>query len=223
MPERLTKCRLILLCIALSAASLPREARAQLHLGIEGGWGSGCKDAVEGFPASTFQGAGVFGGSLGYRFGFGLDLELAFLQTSPKLVENGQEFGTVTLAPILLRVGYWGVPADTGFGGHLAVGFGGVASSFKKGPYILALESQYGATFDSWAKGDSFAFDLVGGVEYFAARWLSVGADARLLLARRGTQWQLTGPGGSAPVPDVNTYVLLSGQITAVLRFWLRL
>jgi outer membrane protein W len=194
----------------------------KFSVGALGGWAWSIADeAVDGFPDTDFKDSGVYGGSIMYRFHTGIAFELMAEHLELDLKENGTKFGTLKMTPVMLLLKYQGMPSTgSGFTGHADIGGGINFTDFEKGPYLKDLEQSYGVTY-SIDTDDSFIFTLGAGVDYFFTKHFSLTLDGRFLLGNVDTSWEVSGPGGSANINDIDTFKASTAQALAVLRLWL--
>jgi len=223
-----TRARVGLAVLAALLAAAPRPVAAQLHLGLEAGL-HGDLGGVEGLELTELKRAAVWGPSLGYRFGFGLDLELAVRRFAPRLVKSGinpADWGTLDLTLVLLRGGYQFKPRREGPAFHGAMGFGFAMADFREGPFLKDLARQYGHEVDFMTRGmDSFAFDAEAGFDWFLNPYLALTANLRLVLVRQDFKVfpkQAAVDLGMTDPTSNPTFVLLGGDVTVGLRlyFW---
>jgi len=209
-----------LAALAALLAAAPRPVAAQLHLGLEAGL-HGDAGGAEGYDRTEFKRAAIWGPSLGYRFGFGLDLELSARDFAPRLVEDGTDFGRLHLTLVLLRAGYQLKPRRAGAGFHAAMGFGFAMADFRRGPFLNDLARQYQTEVDFITTGDSFAFDTEAGFDWFLNPYLALTANLRLVIVRQDFKI-VAGPATVQLGFDNPTFVLLGGDVTVGLRlyFW---
>jgi hypothetical protein len=180
------------------------------------------KEAIKGFSESEWRSSSLVGANIMYRWSNGLALEVLAQRYKFGLEEGNNKFGTLEVTPIMLLIKYQGLPnSNTGFAGHGDLGGGIGFGSFAKGGFITNLEQASGVTFDV-KTSPSFVFNIGGGPDYFFTRWLSMNADARLLLGNMGTTWSASGPGGTGQLGDVDSFLVSNFQFTAGLRLWWR-
>jgi len=177
-------------------------------------------EAVEGFPDTEWDTKGVFAGSLLYRFPSGFAIELLGESLDMELKENGASFGTLKMKPIMLLFKFQGMPVqESGWAGHGGIGGGINNTSFEKGTVLTDLERASGATINI-TTDKAFVFELGGGADYFFNRHVSVNFDLKMLLCNVGTNWSVSGGGGSATIPDINKFMVSNIQALAGLRVW---
>jgi hypothetical protein len=210
----------------LGGAGLPSAARSQLNLGLEAGYFGGNKDAVEGFPSTRFDSTVLLGGRLGYlvafRSGLGIGIDAVARGFETPLKEGSVDFGELRVRPITLGLSLaYRPPGGSGLGGRIGLGFGVAPASFNHGSALQALERQNGVRFTIRNEKPGFAFDMPLGLDYFVAPWLSLGAEARLLVVRVETKWTVSGPAASVPVQDIEAFVAVSGELVVGARLWI--
>lgn len=209
-------------------AGLPAMARGQVNLILEGGYFSGDKVVLEGFPQSRLDSAPQVGARLGYVIplggGNGLGIDLGGRRFATHLRVGNDDFGTLTATPITLRVSHaYRPPSGRGLGGHIGLGAGFAFSSFTKGPFLLAAEGA-GSSIVVKNERSGVSFETPVGLDYFLARWISIGAEARLLVMRIGTDWKVDGTSHFPGYPGhdvIQNFWIGELEFAATVRFWI--
>jgi hypothetical protein len=198
-------------------------ARAQFHAGVAGGYAASIAgDGLAGFGDTTLGGTSTRAGSAAYRIGNGLVLGVRAEQLRLHLTETGADMGRLRITPLLVSVGYQGLPANgRGFTGHGQFGGGIALTSFTNGAFVSDLERMTGATMQVRTKSAP-AFEAGGGVDYFVTRQISFTTDFRLLLSNVPVSMTAVGPRGSAAVPGVEKFFASSAQVLGGIRLWIR-
>lgn len=149
-------------------------------------------EAVDGYQDSEWSTGSAFGGSIIYRRANGLMFELLIEQFEMGLEENGDEFGTLKATPILLMVGYQGLPKNqTGLAFHATIGGGVASSDFEKGDFVKDLENTNGGNIDI-SNDSAFMFEVGGGMDYFFTKNIAVVLDGRFLIGSIDSKWEYT-------------------------------
>jgi hypothetical protein len=193
-----------------------------MHIGATGGYAASItKEGVAGFGDTSLGKSKTYGADLGYRFGSGLKLGVRVEQLRLGVRESGLDLGTLAMRPVLVTVGYQGMPAKgRGFTGHGQFGGGVALSRFTNGPAIVNLERATGARLETTTR-TSPAFELGGGVDYFVTRQVSLTTDFRVLLSNVGTQFTAVGV-RRVPIDGIDKFFASNAQVLAGVRIWFR-
>lgn len=159
-------------------------------VGAFGGFVTGVTgEAVDGYEDTEWENGSAFGGSIMYRTANGLMFELLYEQFEMGLEENGSEFGTIKVTPILLMIGYQGLPKNMkGVAFHATIGGGMASADLEKGDFIKDLENISGNSIDI-SNDSAFMFELGGGMDYFLTKNIALTLDGRLLIGSIDSEW----------------------------------
>jgi hypothetical protein len=204
-----------LICIFFISFSYAEESPS-FSIGAFGGFASSMTgEAVKGFEKTEWETGAAYGGSIIYRRENGLAFELLVEQFEMKLVEEGEEIGTLKVAPILFLVRYQGMPKhQKGITFHAEIGGGLAPSGMKKGDFIKELEDSDGTTIDI-SNDDAFIFEFGVGLDYFLNRNLSFTLDGRFLTGNIESKWDYGGG-----VSEKYTYYASNFQGLVGIRLW---
>lgn len=212
-----------IMAVLLLVANPAFAESGTFSVGVIGGWGGSLTDeAIDGFPDTKFKNSGVYGGSIMYRFPSGFALELCVERFSMDLEELGEDFGTLNITPVILLLKVQGMPQNgTGFTGHADIGGGINFTSFDRGSFITDVEKTLGVqyTIDT---DNSFVFEIGAGMDYFFTKNLSMSLDSRLLGGDVGTSWEVSGPGGTLMIEDIDRFHVFNFQGLLSIRFWFK-
>lgn len=206
------------MALILSSSSMVLAGgRGAFGLGIEGGGVfSITEEALEGFPETDFKSGWTVGGYAFYRWKSGFILGVNGEYFSMGLEELDVDFGKVKAVPVMLFIGYQGMPSEgKGLTGH---GYGGIGvsfNSFDKGPAVKELEETLGVTY-TIDVDNSVVGKFCGGIDYFFSRNLSLNVDCQMLITNAGTSWKVDG----VEIPDVEKFYLSNIRVIGGLKFW---
>lgn len=192
------------------------EDTPSFSIGIFGGFAASfAEEAVKGYEKTEWEAGTAYGGSVIYRLKNGLAFELLMEQFEMKLVEEGEEFGTLTATPILFLVRYQGMPIrQKGITFHAEIGGGLMSSEMGKGDFIKDLENSSGRTIDI-SNDDAFIFEFGGGIDYFLNKNLALTLDGRFLTGNVDSKWDY-----GAGVSEDYTFYVSNFQGLVGIRLW---
>ncbi|MEN6473630.1 MAG: hypothetical protein ABFD81_06430 [Syntrophaceae bacterium] len=197
---------------------------AWMNAGVFGGLTySTASEAVDGYSETEFESGAAYGGSLFYSptTTFNGGVELMVERFSMDLEEDGEDFGTLNMTPILVLFKFQGRPAQhTGFTGHGDIGAGVALTSFDKGAFVTDLENAYDvrATIDT---DPAFVFTFGAGLDYFFTSQFSLFLDGRLNFMNVDTDWKFSGPVEQASV-DINSFRTSNVQVLIGIKAWIK-
>ena len=212
----------MVLLIASQSSASAQDFR--LNVGVFGGLTySTASEAVDGYSETEFESGSAFGGSLFYSptTTFNGGFELMVERFSMDLEEEGEDFGTLNMTPILLLFKFQGRPAQhTGFTGHGDIGAGVALTSFDKGAFVTDLENAYDvrATIDT---DPAFVFTFSAGLDYFFTPQFSLFLDGRLNFMNVDTDWIFSESVGQAVV-DINSFRASNVQVLLGIKAWIK-
>lgn len=193
-------------------------------VGFSSGSSSG---AIDGFDQTEFTSGSAIGGRLrvtlddveGVEIGYGR-FEVEVYRYKTDLEENSENFGTLTVTPVMLnfKVGdYVGRKDQVAF--FFGIGGGPVFGSFEEGPFLKETDAASGVT--TKVETDlGFAFMFGGGSEIMLSKVVSLTVDLQITLSSMGTTWTISGPGGTAEVPEIEDFSTTGFQVLAGLTVW---
>ncbi|MBI5696856.1 MAG: hypothetical protein HZC51_14180 [Nitrospirae bacterium] len=194
-------------------------------LGVE----SGALTGSEPITNADFDNTIAYSGNVMYRFPSGFTARVEVQHMDLDLgVDWAGSVGSLSTTPVMLLVGYQGmpnedgIPVDSGFTGHGELGGGISFNNFDKGSGMDVVDTLVGGTSDVKIK-NGYAFEFGVGGDYFFNRNFSMNLDLRYLLNRAETTgWNpnLVWVGGG-PV-RISKVVADTGQAMLGVRYWFK-
>lgn len=197
---------------------------ACLNVGLLGGMAFSIADeAAEDYSETEFDNGTIYGASLYYSpsTSSNVGVELLVERFSMDLKEEGEEFGSLEMTPIMVLFKYQGTPAQqSSFTGHADIGAGFALTSFDKGGFVTDMENYYGVECDV-DTDTAFVFTMGAGCDFFFTPQVSLFLDGRFVFANVGTDWTFSGPAGQASL-DIDEFKASTIQGLIGLRFWIK-
>jgi len=183
------------------------EESPSFSIGAFGGFASSMTgEAVKGYEETEWETGAAYGGSIIYRRENGLAFELLVEQFEMQLVEEGEDYGTLIVKPILFLVKYQGMPRyQKGVTFHAEIGGGFASSEMEEGDNTEGIEI---------SNDDAFLFEFGGGIDYFLNKSIALTLDGRFVSGNIDSKWE--GPGGSEKL----TFHASNFQGLVGIRLW---